>query len=143
MKNISQYELYKPDASSDYNSIEEIIDGSLAFADGMDLGRLPEAWLQDKAPPDLREGAAVARYGALVQGRLGGWFEGASPREYERVIDVYSGPQSGHDLLERTTWHAAQHLRQLHALVEELGIAPPEPLPVADFDGLPLPAGLW
>jgi hypothetical protein len=116
---------------------------SLAFADGMDLGSFPETWLQEKAPPDLREGAAVARYGALVQGRLGGWFEGAAPGEYARVIDVYYGPQSGHELLERTAWHAAQHLRQLYALVEGLGIAPPQPLPVADFEGLPLPTSLW
>ena len=32
MKNISQYELYKPDASSDYNSIEEIIDGKIDWS---------------------------------------------------------------------------------------------------------------
>jgi len=57
------------------------------------------------------------------------------------VIDVYYGPQSGHDLLERTTWHAAQHLRQLHVLLGELGLPPREPLP--DFEGLPLPASLW
>jgi glutaredoxin len=116
---------------------------SLAFADGMDVGRLPAGWLEDKAPPDLRDGAAVARYGALVRGRLGGWFEGAAAGEYARVIDGHGGPQSGHELLERTTWHAAQHLRQIHALVEELGIAPPPPLPAADFDGLPLPTSLW
>ncbi|HET7874407.1 MAG TPA: DinB family protein [Methylomirabilota bacterium] len=116
---------------------------ALAFADGMDMGRLPEAWLQEKAPEDLRDGAAIARYGALVRGRLAGWFEGAASREYARVIDVYYGPQSGHDLLERTTWHAAQHLRQLHALAEGLGLTPPEPLPAADFEGLPLPASLW
>lgn len=116
---------------------------SLAFADGMDMGRLPGAWLQEKAPGDLREGPAVGRYGALVRGRLAGWFEGAAPREYTRVIEVYYGPQSGHELLERTAWHAAQHLRQLYALVEGLGITPAEPLPAADFDGLPLPASLW
>jgi DinB superfamily len=114
---------------------------SLAFADGMDMGHFPEAWLQDKAPPDLEDGASVARYGALVRGRLAGWFEGASAREYARVIDVYYGPQSGHDLLERTAWHAAQHLRQLYALAEGLGVPLPQPLP--NFEGLPLPASLW
>jgi hypothetical protein len=116
----------------------------LAFADGMDMGRFPESWLQESAPADLVEGASMARYGALVRGRLAGWFEGAGSGEYTRVIDVYYGPQSGHDLLERTTWHAAQHLRQLYALAGELGVAPPRPpLPAADFEGLPLPASLW
>jgi DinB superfamily len=115
----------------------------LAFADGMDMGRFPEGWLQERAPADLRDGPSVARYGALVRGRLSGWFEGAGTSEYGRVIDVYYGPQSGHDLLERTTWHAAQHLRQLYALAGELGVRPPRPLPAEDFEGLPLPASLW
>jgi hypothetical protein len=112
---------------------------SLAYPDAMDVGRLPESWLRDQVPPDLRDGASVARYGALVRGRLGGWFDGAGAGEYARVIDVYDGPLTGHALLERTTTRAAQHLRQLHASLEELGIAPPEPLPLADLEGLPLP----
>ena len=116
---------------------------SLAFADGMDLGRLPREWLAEPAPADLRDGRAIARYGALVRGRLGGWFEGAGPREFERTIDVFDGPRSGHDLLARTTGHAAQHLRQLHALLEGLGLPPRAPLPTEDFEGLPLPASLW
>ena len=116
---------------------------SLAFADGMDTGRLPREWLGEKAPGELREGADIARYGALVRGRLGGWFEGASPREYARTIEVCDGPQSGHDLLERTAWHAGQHLRQLHAVLESLGAPPREPLSAAEFQGLPMPASLW
>ena len=116
---------------------------SLAFVDGMDLGRFPEGWLQEQAPAELADGPAIARYGALVRARLGGWFEGAGDAEYARMIDVYYGPQSGHDLLERTTWHAAQHLRQLYALAEALEITPRQPLPVADFEGLPLPDALW
>lgn len=116
---------------------------ALAFADGMDLGRLPGSWLQDQAPPDLLDGPSIARYGALVRGRLAGWFEGAGPGEYARVIDVYDGPRTGHELLERTTWRAAQHLRQLHALAGELGLRPPRPLPTADLEGLPPPSSLW
>jgi hypothetical protein len=58
-------------------------------------------------------------------------------------VQVYYGPQSGHDLLERTTWHAAQHLRQLYDLAGRLGITPPGPLPTAEFQGLPLPEALW
>jgi DinB superfamily len=116
---------------------------SLAYVDGMDMGELREAWLQEKAPPDLVDGPAVARYGALVRGRVSGWFEGAAPSEYARTIEVCYGPQNGHDLLERTAWHAARHLRQLYALAADLGVTPPEPLPTSDFEGLPLPASLW
>jgi hypothetical protein len=116
---------------------------SLAYADAMDTGALPEGWLQERAPADLVDGPSVARYGALVRGRLSGWFDGAGGREYGRVIDVYYGGQSGHDLLERTAWHAAQHLRQLYALAEALGVEPPRPMPTAEFEGLPLPTSVW
>jgi hypothetical protein len=115
----------------------------LGFADGMDLGRFPESWLRDDVPPDLRDGASVARYGALVRARLGGWFDGAGASEYARVIDVFDGPLSGHALLERTTARAAQQVRQLHASIEEIGVAPAEPLPLGDLEGLPLPATIW
>jgi len=104
---------------------------ALAFADGMDLGRLSSEWLAQVRPPDLQDGEAVARYGALARGRVAGWFEGAGPGEYTRVIDVFDGPRTGQDLLERTVTHAAQALIELHGMVEELGIVPPEPLPVA------------
>lgn len=116
---------------------------SLAYVDGMDLGRFPESWLQEKAPEDLRDGAAIARYGALVRARLGGWFEGAGGDEYARTIDIYYGPQSGHDLLERTTWHAGQHVRQLYDLASRLGVTPPKPLPAEALKGLPLPDAVW
>lgn len=116
---------------------------SLAFVDAMDRGELPERWLGETAPPAIADGPDVARYGALVRGRLAGWFEGAADDEYARVIAVYYGPQSAHELLERTAWHAAQHVRQLHALLERLGLTPAAPLPLDAFEGLPLPDALW
>jgi hypothetical protein len=116
---------------------------SLAFIDAMDQGRLPKSWLGDAAPAGMRESAAVASYGALARARLGGWFESTAAAEYARVLDVYYGPQSAHDLLERTVWHAAQHLRQLYVLAERLDVTPKRPLPVDAFQGLPLPDALW
>ena len=59
---------------------------SLAYVDGMDMGEQPRAWLEDRAPADLVDGPAIARYGALVRGRIAGWFEGAAPSEYARII---------------------------------------------------------
>ena len=116
---------------------------ALAYVDGMDMGRLPESWHEERAPEDLVDGPAVGRYGALVRGRVSGWFEGAAPSEYARTIQAFDGPQNGHELLERTTSGAAQHLRQLYALAGELGATPPESLPTSDFDGLPMPPSLW
>lgn len=90
----------------------------LAFIDAVDAGRLPESWLREKVPDDMRHSRTLANYGALVRGRLAGWFEGTGAGAYARIIDAHDGPRSGHELLERTTEQAAQHLRQLHALAE-------------------------
>lgn len=103
----------------------------LAFADGMDTGRVPASWLSERAPAELRDAGAVARYGALVRGRVGGWFEGAAPSEYGRSIEVSGRPESGHALLERLTALAVARVRDLAEAVAELGIevSPPRPEP--------------
>jgi len=115
----------------------------LSFIDAMDQGRLPETWFDERAPQGMDDGGDVARWGALVRGRIAGWFEGAGPEEFERVVDVYYGPQGAHDLLERTTWHCGQHLRQLYVLAERLNIAPPAPLSPELFRELPIPDAIW
>lgn len=114
----------------------------LGFADGMDIGRFPDEWRYERAPDDLLDGASVARYGALVRGRLAGWFEGASLLEFARVIVVDDGPQTGHELLERATGAAAGQLRLLHDSLARRGLGPREPLP-AVLDGLWPPARPW
>jgi hypothetical protein len=106
----------------------------LAYVDGMDMGELPGAWLREPAPPDLVDGSAIARYGALVRGRIAGWFEGAGPAEFTRIIQSGDGIETGHALLERTVSTADRQLRLLHALAAELGSMPVE--------GLPLPESL-
>src|SRR5215475_489696 len=114
-----------------------------SFADAMELGELPEAWFGEQAPADCIDGTALARYGALVRSRLARWFEGAKDSEFDRVIKAYYGPHAAPDFLERTTWHAAQHLRQLHILYERVGLTPPEPLDPALLANLPLPESIW
>lgn len=97
---------------------------SQAFADGMDLGRLFDSWLGAGVPAELRDGGDVARYGALVRGRLAGWFEGAAPSEYARVIETPAGPVSGGELLDRITREATSQLRRLTAMLADIGIQP-------------------
>jgi hypothetical protein len=115
----------------------------LAYVDGMDMGALPASWLEERAPDDLIDGPAIARYGALVRGRISGWFEGAAASEYTRIIKVFDGPQKGHELLERMTVMAAQHLRRLRALAGELDANQSDHRPLSEFEGLPLPASPW
>jgi hypothetical protein len=115
----------------------------LSFIDAVDRDELPESWFGELAPSDLRDGPALARYGALVRARLRGWFEGAGGDEFGRIVHTYYGPQEAHELLERTTWHAGQHLRQLYDLAARLDIQPPEPLDPELFRDLPIPESVW
>jgi hypothetical protein len=115
----------------------------LAYVDGMDMGALPASWLDERAPDDLIDGPAIARYGALVRGRISGWFEGAAASEYTRIIKVFDGLQNGHELLERMTVMAAQHLRRLRALAGGPDTDQPDPRLRSEFEGLPLPASPW
>jgi hypothetical protein len=115
----------------------------LSFVDTMDSGYLAESVFGEHAPADLVDGPAVARYGALVRGRVGGWFDGAGDAEFRRVANTYYGPQPAHEFLERTTWHCAQHLRQLHVLFDRVGLKAPVPLDDALLERLPLPESIW
>lgn len=65
------------------------------------------------------------------------------PDDAEREVETFFGPTTLHSVLERCTWHVAQHTRQLADLLERLRIKPDAPLSKMELDGLPLPAGVW
>ena len=56
---------------------------------------------------------------------------------------VYYGDVSLHEYLERTTWHSAQHVRQLVMVLGTLGIEPDRPPASEAFAGLPMPEKVW
>jgi DinB superfamily len=114
---------------------------ALAFRDARVEGRLPQAWLQEEAPAALVDGPAVAGYGDDVRRRLAEWMAHADPVGGD--VETYYGRQTAGELLERTVWHAAQHLRQLYDLLGRMGLQPDEPLAIEDWQGLPLPQEVW
>lgn len=116
---------------------------SLGFRDAAREKRFPVAWLLEAAPAEMRDGAALARYGETVRAQLSDWFAAHPGQPFSVVVQTYYGPQSLHALLERTSWHAAQHLRQVYALLEAAGLPPEQPLGARDYAGLPLPDSVW
>ena len=96
---------------------------ALAFVDGMDRGRLVGEWRAERAPDDLQDGASLARYGALVRARVGGWFEGAGPRELHRVIEALDGPRPAAELLARAIADVEDQLAQLRRALARPGEA--------------------
>ena len=88
-------------------------------------------------------GAEIAAYGEGVIVRLQAWWDGLSDKSCRQKVQTFFGPQPVSMLFERSTWHSAQHTRQLAAVLERFGIEPNGRLTREDLEGLPLPEGLW
>lgn len=114
---------------------------SAAYADTREQGHLPEAWFDERPPAEMADGEAVARYGEAVRRRLAEYQ--AKPGWCDGNVSTYYGSQSAHEFLERTTWHAAQHVRQIYWFLDQMGVPAVERLTDADFEGLPLPKEVW
>ncbi|MBX5493288.1 MAG: DinB family protein [Chloroflexi bacterium] len=102
---------------------------------GMDadvLGIFPaQQWLPDRDVPALTGAARLARYGEAVRAKVATWYAVREPERFARVIDADVGPRTLTQVLDRTRHHAAQHLRQVYALLENSGITPEAPLTLA------------
>ena len=113
-----------------------------AFLDAAHGARLTFDYFERTPGPDMRSAAQVAAYGQTVRDALATWWRSADA-ERLGTLDTYYGIHPSERVLERTAWHAAQHARQLMALLEQRGIGPDGPLGDAELDGLPLPEGVY
>lgn len=97
-------------------------------------------------PPDEGScvtGAEIVNYGDGIVERLENWWEQLEDTSCQQKVRTFYGMQPLHQLLERSTWHSAQHTRQLIAVLERFGIEPNRRLTPENLAGLPLPDGLW
>lgn len=88
-------------------------------------------------------GDEIARYGESVIARLEDWWDGLADKSCMQKVKTFFGMQPLYMLYERSTWHSAQHARQLAAVLERFGIEPDGRLTKEDLAGLPLPERLW
>ena len=120
--------------------------------------RIAEAFLEsaddgadytaDQAKAETADGTTftreqIAAYGEDVMARLQRWWDELSDRTCQQPLNTFFGVHPVHMLFERSTWHCAQHARQLVAVLERFGIEPDDRLSAADLAGLPLPERLW
>ncbi len=118
--------------------------------------RIPAAFLETMRGAKMNEGAAsgrpdasmqtfddIVRYGETVRLDLAGWWAGLDDRSCTNRVEAYWGQPSAHELLERTTWHIAQHCRQLMWFLNAQGTPPDGPIPDSEFKGLPMPENIW
>jgi glutaredoxin len=94
-------------------------------------------------PPDVKTVSHIRDYGASVTKRLEKWWSSQKDKSCAGIVKTYYGTQPLHHVLERCTWHSAQHARQIIAVLETFGVPVDRPLTGKDYAGLPMPAGLW
>lgn len=116
-----------------------------AFVETMTEGKEYAEYHAQQPPAEgtMRNGAEIVDYGDQVIRRIEDWWRTAGDTPPQQPVKTYYGDQPLHELLERSTWHSAQHGRQLMAVLERLGIAPNGPLAPEQLAGLPLPDRLW
>ncbi|VVE20582.1 glutaredoxin family protein [Pandoraea anhela] len=82
-------------------------------------------------------------YADPIIARHARWWEKQADKHCEFNIETYYGPQDAATVIERSTWHTAQHVRQLDHV---LGAAVPGVKSRVNpemFVGLPIPQALW
>jgi len=119
--------------------VSQVVVGFLDAALG---GRLTFEHFERTPPDHVTTAADVARLIRSVSQALAVWW-GANQARLPAELDTYYGRQPLHAVLERTTWHVAQHGRQLERLLELRGVEPRSSLAPALLAGLPLPEDVW
>jgi hypothetical protein len=116
----------------------------VAFLDMEDTGETL-AYEKMVAPPpdDMKTSAAIAEFGDTVRKRFKAWAEKTSGEDFSIKVKTYFGATTRHEMLERTVWHSAQHVRQVGSLLEQAGVTPEKPMTAADTKDLPLTDKIW
>lgn len=94
-------------------------------------------------PQEIRGAADIRRFGEEITVKLGEWWARLEERECLWTVRTHYGVRPAWELLERQTWHSAQHMRQLQAVLESFGIALTRRASPDLYRGLPMPEGLW
>jgi len=115
-----------------------VVDAFLQATEGMTLEKRAFA----EEPPTDADSDRLVEHGVAVRRRFDEWWRTGDTRP-ERMLPTYYGPQTLHELLERTTWHCGQHVRQWMMLLEKEGVPFSRPLGGGDFAQLPMPQGVW
>ena len=112
-----------------------------AFLDANEGVTLEQAAFREEPAPDADTATLVA-YGESVHRRFQAWWA-RGDNAATKALPTYYGPQSLHELMERTTWHCGQHVRQYMMLLEKEGVSHHTPLKAPDFTKLPFPQNVW
>ena len=95
------------------------------------------------APDDVTTAADILAYASDATDSLEDWWENLRQRDCLFPVETYYGVRPCWEILERQTWHSAQHVRQLQAALDDLGVPLGSRIDPKWYDGLPMPEALW
>ena len=94
----------------------------VAFLDMEEYGRTLTYEALTEPPPDaMRTSASIADHGETVRARFATWWSRVAEEDFSGRVPTYFGGTTRHEMLERTVWHTAQHVRQVASLLERAG----------------------
>ena len=112
----------------------------LDCADGVELSY---QYYADNPPAQMKSFGQIIDYGGQIRRRLVSWWDKFDDLSCQTSVTTYFGEKPLHEIMERTAWHAGQHVRQFMMLLEGMDIEPQYPLTSEDFAGLPMPEKVW
>ena len=116
----------------------------VAFLDMEEQGETLTYEALTEPPPDsMRSSESVADHGEVVRARFAAWWSRVAGEDFSGLVPTYFGGTTRHEMLERTVWHTAQHVRQVASLLERAAVAPDRPPTSDDLRGLPLTDKVW
>lgn len=115
-----------------------------AFLQAVENGREDLTAVYNTPPPaNVTSAEDVVNFGKQITKKVQAWWARQPDKTCSGTVKTYYGVQPLHHLLERSTWHSAQHARQIIVVLERLGVPVERPLGEKDYAGLPMPAGVW
>jgi glutaredoxin len=119
--------------------------------------QVPEAYLEnaenglehfdkyfDAPPPDdVTTSAHVLEYGHRITNRLHRYYDNLADKSFSWTVKTFYGIQPVHHFLERSTWHMAQHIRQLQFVLDNYKVPLARRIDETKYKGLPMPEGMW
>ncbi len=94
-------------------------------------------------PDEVQTREDIVAAAEMVRGRFDRWYAARSPEFWQEPMTTDWGTLPAYEYFLRTTWHAAQHSRQLAWLLESIHIEPPGKLPDSVYADLPMPERLF
>jgi glutaredoxin len=112
-----------------------------AFLDTVETGVAATKAFQNGPRAGLLTGEDLRTYAGGVTTRFAAWVKTAGTGSIPARLPTYYGEQEAYAVLERGTWHSAQHARQIDAVGAGIGFEPQ--IPADLYVGLPMPRRLW